>query len=465
MPSLEDVLVALVSPFADLASPASRHFGPALLVALALAVLVWWRGPRDRSLTQYLFPREVWLHRSAKLDYQLLLARPLVRLFLLGPFVVSSLFVAARVVIALRGWLGPGPLAGTSPAVVVATFTLAAFVVEDLVRFLLHVASHRVPVLWALHRVHHTAEVMTPLSVHRVHPLESVLNRAGVAVAMGLVAGVCSWLFDGPISGWTILGVDALGLVWNLAGGALRHSEIPLRYPRSLEHVLVSPAQHQIHHGDRPEQYHRNYGSTFALWDWALGSLVTSEHREGVRYGLPAALKNHGDDALSAMLGPLREIASMLVPRRARRRARVSRPRGETSPQPAGAVVREGLLDLLFRAHHERAAAGDRLAERAGGGDEDAGALAARADLEPRSGVEDGDVIRGHSGRTALGPHLDLARGDVDEGVVIARDLDDERGLVVQDCGEDHGLGAAWLDRAGHAEHLAGDRAQDSARR
>ena len=331
MPGLEAVLHALASPLRAFADPASRHYAPALLVALALAVMVWWRSERRESLWRTIFPARVWLHRSALLDYRLLFARPLVHLLVTGPLVVSSLLVAARVVITLRATLGSGPLGGTDPALVAGVFTVAAFVAEDLARFALHYASHRFAPLWAIHRVHHSAEVMTPFTVHRVHPLESVLNRAGGAFAVGLVAGLSGWLFDGPISGWTILGVDALGLLWNLAGGVLRHSEIPLGYPRWLEHVLISPSQHQIHHGDRPSQHHKNFGSTFAFWDWAVGTLATSEVREGVRYGLPPHLRDHGEGVLSTLWAPLVNAVLALAPRRWR-----ASPEPAASPEDAG---------------------------------------------------------------------------------------------------------------------------------
>ncbi len=228
MPGLEAVLRALASPLRAFADPSSRHYGPALLVALVLAVIVGVRTGHARSLGTYLFSKRVWLHRSALLDYQLVFARPVVRLLLTGPLVLSSVLLASRVIALLHRALGPSPRIDVDRTWVVAIFTIGAFVAEDLVRFLLHVACHRIEPLWALHRLHHTAEVMTPFTVHRVHPLESVLNRAGGAVAVGLVAGACGWLFSGPISGWEILGVDALGLVWNMAGGVLRHSEIPL---------------------------------------------------------------------------------------------------------------------------------------------------------------------------------------------------------------------------------------------
>jgi sterol desaturase/sphingolipid hydroxylase (fatty acid hydroxylase superfamily) len=324
MPGLDALLRALSSPIRALWDPESRHYAPALLVALVLATLVWWRAGRREGWVRAIFPARVWLHRSALLDYKLVFARPIVRLLLTGPLVVSSLLVAARVVVALRRHFGDGPLGGTDPAIVVGVFTLGAFVAEDFTRFALHYASHRFGPLWAIHRVHHTAEVMTPFTVHRVHPLESVINRAGGAVAVGVVAGALGWLFDGPISGWTILGVDALGFAWTLAGGVLRHSEIPLGYPRWLEHVLISPSQHQIHHGDRPAQYHRNFGSTLAIWDWAAGTLVTSEAREGVRYGLPADLRDHGEGLLSTLWAPIVNAVVALAPRRWRARARAT---------------------------------------------------------------------------------------------------------------------------------------------
>lgn len=54
--------------------------------------------------------------------------------------------------------------------------------------------------------------MLTPLTLHRTHPVELALGRARSAVALGLVTGVFYFLFGAQVSGWDILGVDAVTL-------------------------------------------------------------------------------------------------------------------------------------------------------------------------------------------------------------------------------------------------------------
>ena len=56
---------------------------------------------------------------------------------------------------------------------IVYSFTL--FVVWDFSRFLVHLAMHRLPLLWRFHQVHHSARSVNPLTFHRIHPVESLI--------------------------------------------------------------------------------------------------------------------------------------------------------------------------------------------------------------------------------------------------------------------------------------------------
>ncbi|MDA0663410.1 MAG: hypothetical protein O3B08_11320 [Proteobacteria bacterium] len=54
-----------------------------------------------------------------------------------------------------------------------------------------------------------------------------------------------------------------------------------------LEHVVSSPAQHQIHHSDNPIHFDKNYAVHFSLWDWVFGSIYTTTPRpEALNFGL-----------------------------------------------------------------------------------------------------------------------------------------------------------------------------------
>lgn len=312
---LEDSLLAPLLP-------AKRVFLPFLLGALVIGAMVWARRLRGRrSLAAFLFPREIWLHRSALLDYRLALVRPLIHAALFAPFALSVTKASLWIAKWLWQTVGILPRIEWNGTVVVVLFSVAAFVAEDFGRYVVHRLAHRVPALWELHKVHHSAEVLTPFSIYRTHPIESFLMRTGAALCLSVTAGVFIWLFPGRIHALEIAGIYAFNFVWNALGSNLRHSHIWLSYGPVLERVFISPAQHQLHHSSVPRQHHSNFGSALAVWDWLGGSLVVAKGRERLQFGLPPGARNHGDTVASVLVAPV--LAAL---RKVRRRARERRP-------------------------------------------------------------------------------------------------------------------------------------------
>jgi len=290
-----------------------RVFVGYLGLALAIAVVVWAVKLRGRvSLVSFLFPRAIWLHRSALLDYRLVFARALVDAALFAPLVLSSTAVAMATLALCVRTFGHGPLEGQSALVVVATLTLSTFVAEDFARYAVHRLLHRVPVLWELHKVHHSAEVLTPFTVNRVHPLEGVIVRLSVSFAIGVAVGATSWALVRGASPWEVAGVHGLSFVWAALGANLRHSHVWISFGPVVEHVLSSPAQHQVHHSVDTRHHDRNFASALALWDWLFGTLYVTRGREKLTFGIAASERNHDDSVGSAFLGPLRAIARLI---------------------------------------------------------------------------------------------------------------------------------------------------------
>ncbi|MFO0630699.1 MAG: sterol desaturase family protein [Polyangiales bacterium] len=306
--ALAEALRALGEPVTGLLDPSHRVFAPFLLGAGLLAVaLRLARGLSfGRAVAGTVSPR-VWAHPSALADYRLIAARAVLRALSFGAWTVSSIAVAALSLSWLRLNLGLPGLRAPSLAVG-ALFTLAAFVAEDLARFLAHLAMHRVPALWAFHRVHHSAEVLTPFTLYRTHPVEAALNQAAGALAVGLVTGVVAWAFGPALRGWQLFGVDALGLLWVLAGANLRHSHVWLSYGPRVERWLLSPAQHQVHHSRAAVHADKNLGTALAVWDRLAGSLYVTTHHERLRFGLSEAEAPIAHTVPSMLLTPFATI-------------------------------------------------------------------------------------------------------------------------------------------------------------
>ncbi len=321
--TLPDFCEALLEPLTELLGPHHRVFAPFVLTSLFLAAYAWRRaqlarvrasGTRRASLVRYLFPRKILLHRSSRLDVVWLFVRGVTQALLAWPLRVTVLGVALAVCGNVRDAFGPTPAAPiVQRSALFVALSVSLFLADDFSRFLVHLAMHRVPALWELHKVHHSAEVLTPLTLYRVHPIESWMNRLRGALSAGLVTGLFMWAFPGKLRAFEVLGVDALGFVWTALGANLRHSHVWLGFPRWAERWVISPAQHQLHHARSPNVPHGNYGSALALWDRVFGTLLFSEGRHAVRVGLARSERNHAPTALSMLVSPVCAALAVLV--------------------------------------------------------------------------------------------------------------------------------------------------------
>jgi len=289
----------LSDPFLN---PESRTYWVGLVVFLGVAL--WTQrihsvDPSTRSL------RSTLAHPSSQLDMQMLAGRQLMRPFFALPAWATGWMLATHSVRWMDAHFGPPQALNWAPGTVALLYGICLFVVLDFSRFLLHWLAHKLPALWALHKVHHSAEVLTPLTFHRIHPLESFLFDLRGAVVTGGVASVFYFFFRDQLSLHTVLGLPALGLLLNLAFGNLRHSHIWIRFPKPIEKVFLSPAQHQLHHSADPAHFDTNMGTWLAIWDRMFGSWQGAT-KPPTAFGLSPAECNHRNNLLSAWFGPFR---------------------------------------------------------------------------------------------------------------------------------------------------------------
>lgn len=301
---LQELQTALLGMVLD---PTSRVFWPFLISALVLAAV------SGAGLRQGLLRPSLWLRRGTGLDLALLSINVVIRVAGASVVVFSAFGLAVTTVSALGRFAPVGAL-DWSAGVVSVVYTLALFVAWDASRFLLHVAMHRVPALWALHQVHHSATVLTPLTLFRVHPLESALYRLRGILVTGVVTGVFFWIFGRSAVEVSFLGVNALGFVFNAFGGNLRHSHAYWSWGL-LERLAISPAQHQLHHALDAPASAVNLGTWLSVWDRLLGTWRSSAGRKTEAFGLREATLNHDPERLgSLLLDPLKASVGAAVP-------------------------------------------------------------------------------------------------------------------------------------------------------
>ncbi|KAA5604556.1 sterol desaturase family protein [Roseospira marina] len=161
----------------------------------------------------------------------------------------------------------------------------------DLAIYAQHVAFHHVPVLWRLHRVHHTDTAVDVTTALRFHPVEIVLSMAikmAVVIALGAPA-VAVLVFEVLLNG---------AALFNHGNVAL-----PARLDRSLRRVVVTPDMHRVHHSVHPHETNSNYGFALSWWDRMFGT-YTAQPADGhtaMTLGL-AVFRAPGDGRLDRLL-------------------------------------------------------------------------------------------------------------------------------------------------------------------
>ena len=273
----------------------SYLYWPFLLSSIVLALAVW-RRPLNQFWREY-FGAGLWWHRSARADYRLYFVNALVLPALFAFLLIDERQLAGLVNGALS-LSDAAPGTGSGGILVRVLYTVCFFIAYDFGRFVAHCLLHDVPLLWEFHKIHHSAEVLTPMTAFRAHPLELLLMAWGPAIATGLVSAAFNAVAAGSVSFYSFLGLHVFLFGFNLIDN-LRHSPVWLSYGPAWGRWLISPAHHQLHHSCEARHFGRNRGFALALWDRLYGTLyVPGTRPETFRLGL-----GDGSDARYHHLG------------------------------------------------------------------------------------------------------------------------------------------------------------------
>jgi sterol desaturase/sphingolipid hydroxylase (fatty acid hydroxylase superfamily) len=284
---LSSLLNILWEPLTFFGNEGMRIYWPYLLSGFAIAVTVGYRrlgsvkaAVRDGLALQH------WWSASTLVDLQWIILNHVLRVLVVVPLIGGQLGLAMLV----NGWLysafGAGNYLAWGVLETSVLLTITIFLLDDCTRFFVHYLYHKVPLLWRFHAVHHSAAVLTPLTLYRIHFIEMFINSCRSLLVIGSVSGVFIYVFDGSVSLVEVLGVSVFTMLFNLAGANLRHSHVWLGFGRA-ERWFVSPAQHQIHHSIKSAHLDSNFGASLAIWDICLGTWISSRGESVEDIGLP----------------------------------------------------------------------------------------------------------------------------------------------------------------------------------
>ncbi len=130
----------------------------------------------------------------------------------------------------------------------------------DFVIYLQHVLFHFLPVLWRLHRMHHTDLDIDVTTGNRFHPLEILISTGIKLAAVSLI---------GAPAAAVVLFEVVLNTTSQFNHGNIR---IPGALDRWLRLVVVTPDMHRVHHSIIPRETNSNFGFNLPWWDRLCGT-------------------------------------------------------------------------------------------------------------------------------------------------------------------------------------------------
>lgn len=118
-----------------------------------------------------------------------------------------------------------------------------------------HIVSHKWPLLWRLHQVHHTDLEFDATTAVRFHPLEIMVSMLYKVLCVVLIGA----------NPWAVIAFEII-----LNGAAtFNHSniDIPPAIDKKLRRLIITPDMHRIHHSTVPAETDSNYGFSISCWD------------------------------------------------------------------------------------------------------------------------------------------------------------------------------------------------------
>jgi sterol desaturase/sphingolipid hydroxylase (fatty acid hydroxylase superfamily) len=201
---------------------------------------------------------------------------------------LSAVPLASYINQALSRTLGPRSNPWEPTWLTRVMYTLILVMAIDLGYFIFHYLAHKSAILWEFHKVHHAAEVLTPVTNYRNHPVDLLVQQVFIGITVALLNGALAYLYRRPVGIIMVLDTSIVLLLYNLTA-QFRHTHVWFSYGPIISRVLCSPAQHQIHHSRESRHLDTNFGRVFTLWDWMTGSLYVPKEREEFSLGLREA--------------------------------------------------------------------------------------------------------------------------------------------------------------------------------
>ena len=153
---------------------------------------------------------------------------------------------------------------------------IVAILIFDFAIWAQHLITHKAPLLWRFHRMHHADRDLDVTTAIRFHPIEiafSMLLKIGLIYLLG-PAAIAVLIFEVLLNGTAMFNHSNL--------------KLPLGLDRAIRSTLVTPDMHRVHHSVRREEHDSNYGFALSIWDRIFGTYIAQpkQGHENMKIGL-----------------------------------------------------------------------------------------------------------------------------------------------------------------------------------
>lgn len=164
--------------------------------------------------------------------------------------------------------------------------------------YLWHVATHKVPLLWRFHRIHHVDSDLDASTAVRFHTADMLISLPWRLVQVRL-SGVSP---------------KSLALWRQFFNFSILFHHANLRLPGSwderLSFVLTTPKMHGIHHSSMRKERDSNWSSGFSVWDRCHGTFRQDVPQDDLVIGVGDRAADQDEGLGSALFAPFEPFPS-----------------------------------------------------------------------------------------------------------------------------------------------------------
>ena len=143
---------------------------------------------------------------------------------------------------------------------------ILSFLFLDLVSYWHHRIHHQIPILWKLHRLHHTDKEVDALTTFFHHP--------GAIFSAFIFTIIFSVMFDVPL-----IAITSYVLIASIHAPFTHLKKlVSPNIDKFLKYIFVTPNYHLLHHSKKANEGCSNYGLVFVFWDFIFGTYLPKDY-------------------------------------------------------------------------------------------------------------------------------------------------------------------------------------------